>query len=707
MAFKNNKTFSFYTKAFPDGTFRVVDFRGIEGLSRIYQYSITLVSDNAEIDLKKMMQQPVALIFECKDQYRPVHGILSQFYQMHKKNKSSYYRAVMVPRLWIADRYHESQLFLDKSILTIIKEILKQTGLTTADYEIKTTRKYSEWEYICQYQETDLNFLSRWMEREGLYYYFEQTDQREKLIITDSKIRHAKLPEKDSFEYVPDTGLQNEDDVVKSIICRQKPLPKKVILRDYNYRKPAVELKEEATVDPDGNGEVYVYGDHFKLSNEGKTLSKVRAEELKASEQTFHGENNCIFFSPGFYFTLKDHFRPNFNQKYLITEVEHEGHQSGFDARDSNDILNYINQFTAIPSGVQFRPERKTAKPRFYGTMNARIDASGDGKYAEVDEQGRYKVKLPVDLSGLSDGKASRWMRMVQPYSGIDHGMHFPLHKNTEVLLTFIDGDPDRPVISGAVPNPDTPSPVTSENQTQSIIRTGSGNELQFEDTEGKENVYQYAKKDWTIKVENDKKQTIGNDESLQVDNNRSKTIKNSETIVVEGNRSETVYGSHTETIKKDTSVSVSEGNYSHSIEKGTADYYTKGNVSQTIDRALSVTVKDAIELSSSASHVKVTASDKIQLNVGASQITMDSSGNITIKGVNLSFEGSNISSSASINHETKGTNVTSSATASHEISGTKVSSSSNTSNELSGLNVDLNGSMKVNIKGALIGMNS
>jgi len=707
MAFKNNKTYAFYTKAVPDGTFSVVDFRGIEGLSRVYQYNITLVSDNSEIDLKKMMQQPVALVFECNDQYRPVHGVLSQFYQLHKKNKSSFYRAVMVPRLWIADRYHESQLILNKTVPTIIKEILKQTGLTTDDYEIKTTRNYPDWEYICQYQETDLNFISRWMEREGFYYYFEQTDEKEKLIITDTKIRHTNLPDKHSFEYVPDSGQQNLDDVVKSILCRQKPLPQKVILRDYNYRKPGVELIEEATVDPNGNGEIYIYGDHFKISDEGKTLAKIRAEELKASEQTFHGENNCIFFSPGYYFTLQNHFRQNFNQEYLIIEVEHEGHQSGFNARDSNSRLNYINQFTAIPSDVQFRAERKTPKPRFYGTMNARIDASGDGKYAEIDEQGRYKVKLPVDLSGLSEGKASRWIRMVQPYSGIDHGMHFPLHKNTEVLLTFIDGDPDRPVISGAVPNPDMPSPVTSDNQTQSIIRTGSGNELQFEDTEGKENVYQYAKKDWTIKVENDKNQTIGNNESLQVENNRSKIVKNSETITIEGDRSETVQGSHTETIKKDTSISVSEGNYTHNINKGTAEYYTKGNVTQTIDSALSITVKDAIELLSNASHVKITASDKIQIVVGSSQITMDSSGNITIKGINLSFEGTNISSNASINNEINGTNVTSSATASHEISGMKVSSSSNTSNELSGLNVDLNGSMKVNIKGMLIGMNS
>jgi type VI secretion system secreted protein VgrG len=144
----------------------------------------------------------------------------------------------------------------------------------------------------------------------------------------------------------------------------------------------------------------------------------------------------------------------------------------------------------AIPADVQFRPERNTPRPRINGTMNATIDAAGDGQYAEIDDEGRYKVVLPFDQSGNSEGRASRWVRMAQPYSGANYGMHFPLHKGTEVLLTFIDGDPDRPIISGSVPNPDTMSPVTGGNQTASVIRTGGGNQIRIEDNDGGQQIH-------------------------------------------------------------------------------------------------------------------------------------------------------------------------------------------------------------------------
>jgi len=176
--------------------------------------------------------------------------------------------------------------------------------------------------------------------------------------------------------------------------------------------------------------------------------------------------------------------------------VEHEGHQTGSfwagvgkERAEGEEKLTYSNGFTSIPSDLQFRPERKTPKSRFYGTMNATIDAAGAGEYAELDDLGRYKVKLPFDQSDMDGGKASRWVRMSQPYAGADHGMHFPLHKGTEVLLTFVDGDPDRPVIAGAVPNAETISPVTAANQTESVIQTGGNNKIRIQDFAGSERI--------------------------------------------------------------------------------------------------------------------------------------------------------------------------------------------------------------------------
>ena len=287
-----------------------------------------------------------------------------------------------------------------------------------------------------------------------------------------------------------------EEEAIKAFICRQKRLPNKVILKDYNYRKPSLDLKAEAVVDSRGRGNVYFYGEHFKTPEEGTELAKIRAEEIRCREKFFHGEGTASNLCPGFFFELDGHYRKGHNRKYLVVELEHEGSQTGAfwagigeESADKGKELTYSNSFTAIASDIQFRPELKTPKSRFYGTMNATVDAAGDGQYAELDDEGRYKVKLPFDQSDAGEGKASRWVRMSQPYAGAEHGMHFPLHKGTEVLLSFVDGDPDRPIIAGAVPNYETKSPVTAANQSESVIQTGGRNKIRIEDKAGSERI--------------------------------------------------------------------------------------------------------------------------------------------------------------------------------------------------------------------------
>jgi type VI secretion system VgrG family protein len=496
MAIDETKRFTFVSQGLPEDTFSVVEFKGTEGISRLYEFDITLASDDPEIDLKGVLQNSATLTTKGSDQDLPIHGILGQFEQLHEVKGHYFYRALLVPRLWQADLYRENQLFLDKTVPNIIEEILKQAGLTTQDYELKLTNKYPQWEYICQYRETDFDFISRWMEREGIYFFFQQGEDSEKLIITDSSTAHEDIRGDATIPFTPPSGIVPEKEAIFTFLCRQKRLPNKVILKDYNYRKPSLDLKAVAEVDARGLGDVYFYGEHFKTPQEGNGLAKIRAEEIKCRENIYHGESTAPNLCPGFFYELEDHYRQSYNQKYLIVEVEHEGHQTGSfwagvekKSAKGEKKLTYTNSFTAIRSEVQFRPERKTPKPKFPGTMNATIDAAGIGDYAELDDLGRYKVKLPFDQSDMEGGKASRWVRMQQPYAGAEHGMHFPLHKGTEVLLTFVDGDPDRPVIAGAVPNPETTSPVTAANQTESVIQTGGKNKIRIQDFLGSERI--------------------------------------------------------------------------------------------------------------------------------------------------------------------------------------------------------------------------
>ncbi len=493
--------FSFASNALPADTFMVSEFKGVEGLSTLYEFDIMIYSLDPEIDLKAVLQSPATLtIVPEGEEERKIHGIPASLEQLHELDEFTYYRLNLVPRLWLADQHHENMLFLDKKVPEVIEEILKQVGLTSQDYELKLTGNYQPWEYICQYNETDFDFISRWMEKEGIYYYFDQSGDTEKLIITDSSTAHQPIEGEAVLYSPPDQPTGSVFEQVQEFACRQQILPKKVILKDYNYRKPSLELKGEADVDSDGRGNVYIYGEHFKTPEEGNALAKIRSEELLCREQVFYGLSTVSPFHSGYLFELDEHYRDSYNQKYLLTEIIHQGvlaeafaMTGRVDRITDLESPTYENRFTCILEEPQFRPERKTVKPRIDGTLNAKVDAAGDGQYAEIDEEGRYKVILPFDQSDASDGKASRFVRMAQPYAGADYGMHFPLHKGVEVLLTFIDGDPDRPIISNSVPNPETMSPITSNTQTMTMIRTGGGNQLHSEDQDGSQLFEMYS----------------------------------------------------------------------------------------------------------------------------------------------------------------------------------------------------------------------
>jgi len=499
MDYLTSRRFSFVSEALSSDTFGVVSFKGSEGISKIYLFEILLVSDNLKIDFNTLMNAKARLILHRETGDVFYNGIIANFEQLNNINNYAFYRVFLVPKLWWLSINHHNQVFLDKTVQEIGESLLTDVMLGSEDYEFRLQGKYEPIEYVCQYGESHLNFLMRWFEREGIYYYFEQSENNEKVIFTDTRIAHKNLSGDGSVVYSPPSGLESfyTDESIRTFYCRKNVLPEKVLLKDYNYRRPSLEITGSAYVDKKGRGTVYFYHEHFRSTEEGNRLAKIRAEGIICRGEKYSGESSVPYMLPGFTFTLTKHYRDDFNQKYLITDVNHEGDQTGFliagisaDVGKDKERAYYRNNFTAIPAAFQYRPKLISKKPRVSGTIVGRIDAAGSGQYAELDEMGRYKVTIPFDLSGRTGGKASPWIRMAQPYSGSKHGMHFPLHKGTEVLLTFVNGDPDRPIIIATVPNPDTPSPVTSANQTSNIIRTGSGNKIHMEDMEGAQHIH-------------------------------------------------------------------------------------------------------------------------------------------------------------------------------------------------------------------------
>lgn len=503
MSLLTSMKYSFQSRAYPEDTFTVINFHGTEGLSEFYWFEINLVTKNQDLDLNKILEQPAVFTIHRENGNVPFHGILAKIEIRQAFEDLIFYQAVLAPKFWWLTLTRHNQVFLDAAAPDIIKTVLESCGLTSQDYEMRLQNEYPTWEYVCQYRESHFDFVSRWLQREGMYYFFEQTDSGEKLIITDTKLAHTAMPFDGAIAYSQPSGLEADhmEEVIQSLICSQAAMPRRVIVKDYNYQTPSLDLSCQADVSPEhGRGEFYYYGDHYLTPEDGERLASIRAESLLCRERIFSGSSRIPFFRPGYSFDLTGHFMSDFNQKYLTISMEHGGNQAGYLIDGLSRAANpkgikpfYSNKFKAIEAEIQFRAEINAAKPRFYGTITAQIDAEGAGHYAELDDQGRYKVILPFDRSGRSGGRASAWIRMMQPYTGSGHGMHFPLHKGTEVLLTFMDGDPDRPVIAGAVPNPDNPSLLASANAAQLVLQSSSGNQLVMGDTKGQEFVGLYS----------------------------------------------------------------------------------------------------------------------------------------------------------------------------------------------------------------------
>lgn len=494
------RVLKFHSDAVEPHTLLLLSAEGQEALSSPYRFELELASQRTDLDSSALLQAPAYVGIKQGTTIKgsdkrgirtlKYHGVVSSFAQGERGQGWVIYRAVLVPKLWRLSLNVGCRIFLDQTVPEIVEEVLKGNGFTAQDYEMKANaRPYPKREYVVQYQESDLNFLSRLLEHEGIFYFFRQADDQEKVVFGDSTTAYESSPDENPIPYRPlEKGGVEEwfgQEAIRTVTFRHQLIQSRVILRDYNYRTPSVDLKVSSPVAEGGFGTLYQYADHYKNSDEGKEMAKIRAEELKCRERLFHGSSNIRSFHPGLTFPLADHYREEFNRSYLITGVRHSLQQSMPLGNLASVSASYRNEFSAIPADEVFRPERTTPKPRIFGTMHAKVDAGGSGEYAEIDDQGRYKVQLPFDLSGKNGGRASRYMRMAQPYAGPGMGMHFPLHKGTEVILTHIDGDPDRPIIAGAMPNPETEGPVAGGNQSQCAITTGGGNKIVIEDSGG------------------------------------------------------------------------------------------------------------------------------------------------------------------------------------------------------------------------------
>ena len=576
MNYKHNKPYyEIQFSELKDEKINVLSFEGKEKISDLFEYQIRIISDNPALDSSKLLNKSATFIFNRGDEDPiKIYGIISHFEQYGKSNEYAFYKVTLVPKLWLLNLVYQNEIYQNVNIEKIIEMVLDDAGLSGSDFKIDFKNTYPENEFIVQYRETNFNFLNRRLEHYGIYYYFDHKNDKDVVVFTDTNQNLPDIGSTDPICLNLNKDPLSEKESIFEISCREKIVTGMVQLKDYNYLFPEKQLLAQSQINSDDPGLYYDFGDNYCDESQGEFLAKVRNHELNCQRKIFSGTSDCRLFRAGYKFEMDNHYRQDWNDEYILTSVTYKGNQNSLFAflpQQRKYEPTFECTFEAIPFSIEFKPERRTPIPKITGIMSAKIQSGSGDEYAFVDDQGRYKAKMLFDLSDKSNGEATLPIRLTQSYSGPGYGIHFPNHSETELLWSCVDGNPDRPIGLGTVPNPSNSSPSSSGNKSQSVIRTAGQNELSFEDKTGSENIYLFGTKDWTINITNDKSQSIGNNESLSVGNNRSKSVGNDQSETISKNKTIQVGADHSEDIGGNMSLTVS-GNRNTTIGKNKSE---------------------------------------------------------------------------------------------------------------------------------------
>jgi len=603
-------------------------FTGSEAISQLFHFDLDLLSENDSIPFQDVVGKSVTLrIYDAKGGERHWNGFISRFSQGAQDRRLTAYRAQMVPWLWFLTRTADCRIFQNQKVPDIIQKIF--TDLKFHDFKLRLYGDFAPRDYCVQYRETDFNFVSRLMEEEGIFYYFKQEEGKHTLVLANDPAAHDPCPNQKTARYDFRGGNLAYEDVVTELFYQEEFRTGAWAQTDYNFETPSTSLA--VTVSGKNPYQIYEYPGQYRVRPAGDQLAKIRLQEQTVPGKVIQGGGGCRYFSSGYQFKLEEHYRADLNQAYVLTSVRHMATQGASYqvGGGGGEELTYRNSFECIPFSTPYRPPRVTPEPFVQGCQTA-VVVGPAGEEIYTDKHGRVKVQFHWDREGKKNENSSCWIRVSHPWAGQGWGAISIPRIGQEVIVDFLEGDPDQPIITGRVYNAGQMPPfgmpggaVISGVKSNSTKGGGGYNEISLNDTKGTELInihaqYDQQKKvehDERVKIGNDRSEEVGRDEKIQIDRDRTEEVKHDEKIRIGNDKTEVVVRDRTLNVERDKYETVA---HNKSVQvKGVHDENIGGSMYVNVAGSLAETV--AVNYAETVgAAMEITVGGALAITVGA-----------------------------------------------------------------------------------------
>lgn len=648
-------------------SFDLLRMSGTESLGQLFEFQVDLLCDDDHVGLDAFLGQTMSIELALQDgTSRYFHGYITRFSHAGLQGRRSRYSATIRPWLWFLTRRSDCRIFQEQTAQEIIKDIFRERGYS--DIEDSLYGTFRTRDYCVQYRETDFDFVSRLMQEEGIYYYFRHEATKHTLVLADGISSHSSVSGYETVPYrVEDSASNRDRDAFFDWSVSQDVRSSGFAQTDYDFENPSADLttlRSGSATSSNGELKIFEYPGGYTVTSDGETYAAVRLGELESLQELSQGEGNARGLGAGVIFSLADFPRSDQNREYLIESCQQVIQLTESPSGGSTGDVRYRGVVKALPSNKTFRPFRETPKPIMRGPQTALV-VGKQGEEIWTDSYGRIKVQFFWDRYGQKDENSSCWVRVAQVWAGKTWGGMAIPRIGQEVIVDFLDGDPDRPIVTGRVYNAEQMPPYAlPDNATQTGLKSRSSksgdaetfNELRFEDKKDEEQIYFHAEKNFDRIVENNDTLKVGfdkkdkGDQTIEIFNNQTITVGTDECD--DGSQTITVYKDRAATIKTgDESLTVEQGNRTVTVDQGNDTHQVKeGNRAVTVDQGNDETTvsqgNQTITVSQGNQTINVTAGSctieagqAIELKVGGCSIKIDASG-ITLKGMQVSVQG-------------------------------------------------------------------